>query len=151
MNTIRPYTPSDKSEVLQLIKLNTPEYFTVPEHQQFSDFLDNEIEQYFVIEVDGKILGCGGINTSKEKRSGVLSWGMIHPDYHQKRLGSKLAIFRIERLKSIPHVDIIEVNTTQKTFGFFKKLGFETTKIEKDYWAEGFDLYRMKLMNYITE
>ena len=38
----------------------------------------------------------------------------------------------------------ITVRTSQLAFGFYEKRGFELKGIEKDYWAEGFDLYRME-------
>ena len=51
---------------------------------------------------------------------------------------------RIEKLEAMRSVRRITVRTSQLAFGFYEKRGFELKGIEKDYWAEGFDLYRME-------
>jgi ribosomal-protein-alanine N-acetyltransferase len=48
-------------------------------------------------------------------------------------------------LKSTPKIETIRVRTTQLVYQFYKKMDFELVKIEKDYWAVGFDLYLMEL------
>ncbi len=50
--TIRVYSKTDKPCVLELLKLNTPQYFSEEEEQDFVFFLENEIEQYFVVQKD---------------------------------------------------------------------------------------------------
>ena len=59
---IRAYSESDKPEVIKLLQLNTPEYFDPSEEIDFIDYLDNEIEDYFVVLRKSKIVGAGGIN-----------------------------------------------------------------------------------------
>jgi len=58
---IKEYKNSDKVEVVNLLKLNTPAYFSPEEKKGLIYYLDNEIEKYYVIEVDNRIIGCGGI------------------------------------------------------------------------------------------
>jgi len=40
---------------------------------------------------------------------------------------------------------MVMVRTTQLMYRFCQKSGFELIKTEKDFWAEGFDLYQMEL------
>gem|GEM_PF-6460638 len=47
---IRPYRPTDKEELISIIKLHTPKYFDSSEESDFREYLENEIDQYFVIE-----------------------------------------------------------------------------------------------------
>ena len=61
-----------------------------------------------------------------------------------KSLGTRLLRHRIEKLEAMRSVRRITVRTSQLAFGFYEKRGFELKGIEKDYWAEGFDLYRME-------
>ena len=61
-----------------------------------------------------------------------------------KSLGTRLLRHRIETLEAMRSVRRITVRTSQLAFGFYEKRGFELKGIEKDYWAEGFDLYRME-------
>lgn len=142
---IRLYSKEDKKALLAIIRLNTPEYFDEAEEQDFIDYLDNEIEDYFVIEEKGQIIGCGGVNYFPETQSAKISWGMISPKFHRNGFGKELTLYRINHLKKSPKVKVIIVRTTQESYKFYKKMGFELQKIEKAYWSANFDLYEMTL------
>lgn len=142
---IREYKIADKKVLLEILRLNTPEYFDEAEEQDFIDYLDNEIEDYFVIEEKGEIIGCGGVNYFPETQSAKISWGMISPSFHRKGFGKTLTLHRINYLKKSPKVKVIIVRTTQESYKFYEKIGFELKKTEKAYWSENFDLYEMRL------
>ena len=144
MVTIREYRTTDKDDVMELIRRNTPEYFAAEEEIDLSDYLDREIESYYVLVTNDRIVGCGGINFADGGTVGKISWDMVHPQYRGKSLGTRLLRHRIEKLEAMRSVRRITVRTSQLAFGFYEKRGFELKGIEKDYWAEGFDLYRME-------
>lgn len=64
---IREYLTTDKEVVMNLIKLNTPNFFAKEEVNDLSNYLDKGIELYYVLLVDGKVVGCGGINFAEKK------------------------------------------------------------------------------------
>ena len=68
---------------------------------------------------------------------------MIHPKFQGKSLGTKLLNHRLEILKTIPSIQRITVRTSQVAYKFYEKHGFVLHEIKKDYWADGFDMYRM--------
>lgn len=142
--TIREYKSIDKSAVVELIRLNIPKYFAPSEEDDFSRYLDFEIEFYYVLLFDGKLVGCGGINFSDNRMTGKISWDILHPEYQGKSLGTYLLEYRIKKLKSIDSVQRITVRTSQLAYEFYGKRGFELLEIKKDYWAKGFDMYRME-------
>lgn len=141
---IRNYNPTDKLTLLRIIRDNTPAYFAQEEEQDFSDYLDNEVEAYFVVETDGKIVGCGGVNFDENKTIGIISWGMIHPDYHGKKLGGALLQYRLDFLKNTESVKRITVRTSQFVYKFYEKYGFQLIESKKDFWAPGIDMYYME-------
>lgn len=141
---IREYLPTDKDAIMSLIKLNTPDFFAEEEANDLSKYLDEEIEQYYVLLVDGEIVGCGGINFVENGTIGKISWDMIHPAFQGKSLGTKLLKHRIEVLESISSVEKITVRTSQVAYRFYEKQGFVLNDIKKNYWAEGFDMYSME-------
>ena len=49
MVTIREYRTTDKDDVMELIRRNTPEYFAAEEEIDLSDYLDREIESYYAV------------------------------------------------------------------------------------------------------
>ena len=141
---IREYKSIDKNAVLQLIRLNIPKYFASNEEDDFSRYLDSEIELYYVLFFDKKLVGCGGINFSDNRMTGKISWDILHPEYQGKSLGTYLLEYRIKKLKSIDRVQRITVRTSQLAYKFYEKRGFELLEVKKDYWARGFDMYRME-------
>ncbi len=141
---IRNYTDTDRESVLHLLRLNTPRYFAPSEEKDLVYYLDNHADHYFVVESGGEPLGCGGFNFSDDRTVGKISWDIFHPGHQGKGLGSALTRYRIERLKEYDSVRTISVRTSQVVFKFYEKFGFRLQEVVKDYWAEGFDLYRME-------
>ena len=141
---IRAYEPADKEAVMELIRLNTPEYFAPEEEAEFCRYLDREREWYYVLLFRGTIVGCGGINFADDGTTGKISWDMLHPAYQGRSFGKRLLAYRIKKLESLGTVRKITVRTSQAAYRFYEKQGFELNEIRKDYWAEGFDLYRME-------
>lgn len=144
MLTIREYQIMDKDAVIELIKQNTPKYFAKEEMADLSNYLDNEIELYYVLVLHNKIVGCGGINFAENKTIGKISWDIIHPNYQGQSLGKQLLKYRIGILKSINSVHKITVRTSQLVYRFYEKQGFMLIETKKDYWAQGIDLYYME-------
>ena len=144
---IRNYTKKDKSTLIELLRQNTPEYFDPSEEIEFINYLDHEVEDYFVYELDFKIIGAGGINYFLEEKSARISWDMVDSKSQGKGIGKKLTQHRINHLKRNTEVEIIRVRTSQHAYKFYEKMGFELEKIEKEYWAKNFDLYLMQMKN----
>lgn len=142
--TIRAYSPADKDSLLELIKLNIPHAFAAEEADEFSRYLDQDVELYYVLRVKGDIVGCGGINFAQDKSIGKMSWDIIHPHFQRKSLGARLWKHRLEVLRSIDSVRKITVRTSQTAFKFYERQGFVLRETKKDYWAKGFDLYYME-------
>ncbi len=144
---IREYSNKDKPKVIELLRKNTPEYFDISEENDFENYLENEIEDYYVFEKNSKIIGAGGINYFTEQKVARISWDMIDPRYQGNGIGKKLTKYRINHLNSNSKIETIIVRTTQLVYKFYEKLGFELEKVEKDFWAKDFDLYQMKMNN----
>jgi [ribosomal protein S18]-alanine N-acetyltransferase len=142
---IRSYTSKDKKELIGLLRLNTPQYFDEAEESDFILYLDNHAENYFVVEDQGKVIGSGGINYFVDARLARISWDIIHPDFQGKGVGKELTLYRISQIRKDPSINLICVRTTQLVYKFYQKLGFTLERIEKDFWAQGFDLYQMTL------
>ena len=140
---IRAHEPEDRPRLLTLLRLNTPEYFSPEEELDLIDYLDHFADNYYVLEIDGEILGCGGFNLSEDGETGKISWDIFHPDSQGKGLGTALTKFRIEKIKEIESVKILSVRTSQMAYKFYEKFGLELREVVKDYWEIGFDLYRL--------
>lgn len=45
---IRAYRKEDQSDIIELLRLNTPLFFHDSEKKELQQYLENEIEDYFV-------------------------------------------------------------------------------------------------------
>lgn len=144
---IRKYSIKDKSSLIALMKLHVPNYFAASEVNEFNHYLENEIEDYFVVIENNVTIGAGGINYFLNKSLARISWDMIHPDHQRKGIGYELLKYRLNLIGKDASIKTVMVRTTQLAFQFYQKAGFELEKIEKDFWAKGFDLYQMKFKN----
>ncbi len=140
---IRRYTASDRERIIELLRLNTPQYFSPNEEKDLVYYLEEHAADYYVVELDAVVLGCGGFNLSDDGELAKISWDIFHPHHQGKGLGSELTKFRIERIKEIKSVKVISVRTSQLAWKFYEKFGLELKEIVKDYWDIGFDLYSM--------
>lgn len=142
---IRKYTSADKEIIVRLLKLNTPTFFAATEEQDLVNYLEYDSQNYYVVESAGETVGSGGFNFSEDQTVGIIAWDIFHPHHQGKGLGRLLTQFRIEKIREHDSVRFIRVRTSQLAFKFYQKFGFELKEIIKDYWAEGFDLYRMEM------
>ena len=143
---IRKYEAKDREALINILRLNTPEFFVRSEEQDFLQYMERDSQNYFIIEEAKTIIGSGGFNYGFENgKTARISWGMIHPEWQGKGVGTKLTQFRIEEIKKNPEIRKIQVRTTQVVYRFYEKQGFLIENIEKNYWAPGFDLYQMKI------
>lgn len=140
---IREYTVSDKQRLLELLKLNTPEFFSPNEEKDLLYYLDNEADNYFVLVMEEKVVGCGGFNLTEDGKTAKISWDIFDPNYQGKGLGSALTRFRIEKIKENKEIKTLSVRTSQLVYPFYEKFGLKLREVVKDYWDEGFDLYQL--------
>ncbi|CAM2881076.1 GNAT family N-acetyltransferase [Flavobacterium frigoris] len=144
---IRPYIQNDKVAVIELLRSNTPRFFDPTEEKYLIEYLNKEVEDYFIVEENHEIIGAGGINYFPEEKTARISWDIIKPDSQGKGIGRKLTEYRINHLNKNIEVDIIIVRTTQLVYKFYEKRGFKLMKVEENFWAKNFDLYQMELKN----
>lgn len=144
---VRRYNPNDRLAVLELLALNTPEYFDVSEKKDLEFYLENEIEDYYVVSNDNKIIGAGGINYFTSEKYARISWDFIHPEMQGKGIGRLLTEYRLKQINLHPEIDKVIVRTSQHVYKFYEKLNFNLFKITPDFWAIGYDLYEMEQKN----
>ncbi len=142
-STIREYIRKDKAGVLDVVKQHIPKFFAESEFDDLNRYLDNEIERYFVVELAGSVIGAGGINFEDNHSTGIISWDLIAPEFQGRGIGTRLLNHRLNILKSMGSIHTISVRTSQLTARFYEKNGFVLKEVHKDYWAKGFDMYKM--------
>ena len=120
---VRPYSPNDLAACLRLFDSNRPSYFTAEERGRFETFLAPPPGNYYVLENDGDLLGCGGFAVEPEAGLVSLTWGMVRQDLHRKGLGKFLLFYRLREIGKLPGISMVRLETSQPTAGFFEKAG----------------------------
>ncbi len=149
-SNIRLYHKNDKQHCLDTFKSNVPDYFTEVEISEFEAFLDRlqtgiSKTQFYVIEDENRIVGCGGFGDKDNKNIISLAWGHIHKNEHNKGLGQQLLNYRLALIKQMYPQLTLTIDTTQFSYGFYKRNGFRLLKITENYYTEGMHRYDMEL------
>lgn len=146
--TIRPFKKSDGPACLAAFESNVPKSFTRDEIAEYMEFL-NALDEasiktaYYVIQSDGRVVGCGGFGQKFGGEHLTLAWGLIHADFQKTGLGEQLLKFRLNEVDRLYPGHQLFIDTTQHAFGFFEKFGFETIKITEHFYAENLHRYDM--------
>lgn len=143
---IRLYQPPDLQAVVAIFRSNIPKYFGPSEEPGLHDFLREYSDEYYVVEVDGEVVGSGGIalNGDLDPQTVSLCWGMVREDHLGTGLGKALTEFRIGfSNEKYPGV-AMTIGTSQHTEGFYQKFGFVTVEHTPDGFGPGIDNCRMR-------
>lgn len=143
-NKILPYKKEYRAECIEIFKTNIGPYFAEDELEGFEDFLDNHVgsTRYYVVFSKDKIIGCGGYCLVNGKVK--LTQGMVIKQSHKTGAGLFLLKYRLKMAAEEYPDKIIGIDTSQNTEGFFKKYGFITKNVVKDYYAIGLDKVSME-------
>lgn len=144
---IRKFQAEDLDALVAIFRSNIPKYFSPEEEPGLYDFINDRLEDYYVIEVGGEVVGAGGIalNADIDPQTVSLCWGMVREDHLGTGLGKALTEFRIKLAqKKYPGV-AITIGTSQHTEGFYQKFGFTTVEHTPDGYGPGIDMCRMRL------
>jgi ribosomal protein S18 acetylase RimI-like enzyme len=141
---IRLYQDDDKAELVEIFNLNVPTYFGPKELEDYREYLTHYADTYFVITHLGKIAGGIGYYIDRSKKSGHITWILVHPNHKGMGLGRQGLEHCLTILIKSQEVEKLVVSTSQFAYEFFKHFGYELVETKKDYWAPGLDLYLME-------
>jgi len=146
---IEAYRSIHKTACLAAFESNVPVFFfTAEELGQFDYFLDhfeanvypNSITRrtyFFVLLVDGVLIGCGGFGDKDGNHRISLAWGLIHRDFHRQSFGKFLLQFRLKEIRNCFPESLVYIDTTQHSSSFYEKFGFQLKKVVPDHFELG--------------
>ena len=125
MAVIRSAQKQDFKFLSKIFSLNVPKYFDKKELNDFKKYFNSKnLESYFIIESQGKVVGGGGYAYENMKTARIC-WLFIDPNYHGFGFGKKLVNYCIKILKNNRKLNVIEVETSNLTYKFYEKLNFK--------------------------
>jgi predicted GNAT family N-acyltransferase len=144
---IRKYQPDDLEALVAIFRSNIPKYFTPDEEPGLYSFINDRLDDYYVVEIGGEVVGAGGIalNADIDPQTVSLCWGMVREDHLGTGLGKALTEFRIKLAQEKYPGIALTIGTSQHTEGFYQKFGFTTVEHTPDGYGHGIDMCRMRL------
>ncbi|MFK7821345.1 MAG: N-acetyltransferase family protein [Planctomycetaceae bacterium] len=141
---IREYSPDDRETCLAIFDTNRPKYFAEHEREEFAGWLDKtDRPSYSVLELTNEVVACGGIYLDEVRNQTGLAWGMVRSDLHSQGIGRVLTELRVQQMQTeFPTLKQC-LETSQHTFQFYEKMGFQTVEITPDGFGPGIDRYDM--------
>ena len=139
------YTSEHRDACVDVFQSNSPKYFLDYELDLFLAFLDREDCPYFVVFDSTRVVGCGGYGQREDSEWADLCWGMVDQRWHGKHVGAYLLFLRLDKIITDTDVSHVRLDTSQHTFGFFEKFGFNTEWTKAEGYGEGLDKYEMLL------
>lgn len=130
---------------LSILKSNMPEFIDPSEESLYINYLSRKSIIYFLLLKEKKLIACGGYGYDDEKKIIYLSWGLVHNQFHNMGFGTHLLKYRIDHIRKNYPNSTIHLDTTQKTYKFYKRFNFKVKKITPNYYAKGLNRYDMEL------
>jgi N-acetylglutamate synthase-like GNAT family acetyltransferase len=134
---IRPYEPADRASCLSVFDSLTPALLDHTARPLFESWLDRPASQYFVMEHEETVVGCGGYSLSQDKSTATLRWGMIRHSAQKMGLGRFLLMYRIREIGRAGTVGVVFAHSPRPSAGFFEKQGFHVNGIATDADSPG--------------
>lgn len=143
---VHPYEPADRDSCLALFDENAPKHFGLNERPEFAAYLDGTPAPFRLIEEQGRLLACGGIQLFPQRCSAEFRWVMAARAAQGRGYG-RLLMLQAARDALQAGMREILAYTTPGSAGFFRVLGLpaETVRREPDYWTRGLDLELLRL------
>ena len=140
---IRPYTVEDAAVCMDILEVNTPEFFLPADRQELAAFLDDLPEPYFMVEEQGRIVARGGWAMDPE---GVadLTWCMVRRNSQRCGIGCMLLHHRLAGVRTESSASRARVRTTQLVQGFFAREGFREVEVIPAGFGAGLDQVTME-------
>lgn len=140
---IRKFKQEDKDILIQILKNNVPKYFAETEVDDYEEYINGKVQDYYVALLNETVIAAGGINYDKDRQLAKISWDIVDIPFQKQGVGSLLLKHRLEVISNKKDIKSIIVRTSQHAYEFYSKMGFKLLERHKDYWAKGFDMYKM--------
>ncbi len=121
---VREYQESDLEECLEMHRSNQPGILSYGTLDAFEEFLTLGTSYYLVVEYDGDVVACGGLELVGDTDTATLVHGMVHGDYHRRGFGTTLLAACIALLEPDGKPVDLVVRASRQAAAFFGRFGF---------------------------
>jgi amino-acid N-acetyltransferase len=92
--------------------------------------IESDIDEYFVYEIDGSLIGCCRLTQFPRSRTVELASVYVHPAYQGRRIGKALVDFAVEEARRLKKNRMVAL-TTQTSAFFEDTCGFQQAEAQR--------------------
>jgi ribosomal protein S18 acetylase RimI-like enzyme len=96
---IREFHADDLEACLDIRRSNEPDFLDPEGFDAFVEFLAHGTSYLLVVEQDGKVVACAGMELVGDSNSAKVIHDMVHRDFHRRGIGSTLLAARLSLLE----------------------------------------------------
>lgn len=137
--TIRDYNAADYDACAAVYASNVPELYPETVLTECLTFLGEGTSYHLVVEHEGRVIGCGGLELRGEGPFAHLVFGFIHRDYQKKGFGTSLLAARLSLLQHEAENITVHLETGPEVAPFFARIGFELAEVKVNKLGAGRD------------
>jgi N-acetylglutamate synthase-like GNAT family acetyltransferase len=126
---IREFHEDDLEACLDIHRSNEPDYLEPGGIHGFVEFLARGTSYYLVIEHEGKIIACGGLELAGDSGHATLLHGMVHRKHHGQGFGTTLLAARLSLLEHEDDLVPVWVHAGLTSVPFYGRFGFSLHSI----------------------
>lgn len=123
--TLRPATGQDVAGMLDIIRPLVVEGILV---ERTRERLQNEIDDYVVLEREGLVIGCAALHVHADSWAGELACLALHPDYQGDKRGERLLTGLESRAAGLGLKKVFALST--RTVHWFLERGYTCATLE---------------------
>ncbi len=137
--TIRDYTPADREACEALYASNVPGAYPESILGECRTFLDEGTSYHLVVEHEGQVVGCGGLELRGEGPFAHLVFGFIHKDFQRKGFGTTLLAARLSLIEHEEEKMTVHVEAGAEVAPLYARIGFELADVKVNRYGPGKD------------
>ena len=137
--TVRDYTPADHDACVAVYQSNTGVAYTEGVLEECLRFLDEGTSYQLVLEREGRVVGCGGLELRGEGPYAHLIFGCIHRDFQRRGLGSTLLAARLSLIEHAGESYALQLEAGADVAPFFAQAGFVVAQVRVNRFGPGQD------------
>jgi ribosomal protein S18 acetylase RimI-like enzyme len=123
---IREFEPDDLEACVEIHRSNQPDFVEPAALDSFVTFLRGATSYFLVIEDNGDVIACGGLELVGDPDSATLVHSMVHREYQRRGFGSALLAAQLSLLEHEERPMDLWTRAGNETAGFYERLGFES-------------------------
>ncbi len=143
--TIRDYTPEDREACLEVYHSNVPDPCPEAILPLCARFLDEGTSYLLVVEHEGRVAGCGGLELRGEGPFAHLFFGFLHKDWQGRGLGTTLLAARLSLIEHEGQDITVHLEAGTEAAGFFGRFGFKLGAVKANVLGPGRDVGHLVL------